>query len=272
MKSLHCTILDIFETRERLGRLPMTDDEIAELAEVCAEFAEDNEIYKKAEKLVTSEYGEGVWSVLKGWLEHAYFNGSTEQIIQTLRTTPLDRLSRMIGAGSYGAVLEYDKDKVIKWFHGRSGIDADDNKFYNECKKKGGKGSPLPKIYKIGRNYVVMEKLLTLTPKCREYAKIFDDQKYDVSSGRWWMSNIINHKYAGDRYRRYDHLSKEEAERDFMDLEMIASSDRKVAEVFEWYMKMHDILVEIEIGFPSDIRLMNIGERPGTHEIVAFDI
>lgn len=272
MNTLHSTIIDIFEARERLGWLPMTDDEIAELAEACAEFAEDNEAYMKAEGLVTSEYGQGVWDSLKGWLEHAYFNGSTEQIIQTLKATPLDRLARMIGAGSFGAVLDYDRDKVIKWFHSRDGIDADDMKFYNECKKEGGKGSPLPQIYRIGRNYVVMEKLLTMTPKCKMYARIFDDRKYDVSSGRWWMSNIINHKYADDLYRRYDHMSKEEADRDFEDLHGIASSDRKVAEVLEWYMKMHDILAGIGIGFPSDIRLMNIGERPSTHEIVAFDI
>ena len=107
-------------------------------------------------------------------------NDISDEIIRLLlmkiEDMPFNKIGKLIGVGEEGIVIEL-KDKVIKCFFGDK-IKKDKLDFYKACKS--GKYEVFPKVYRIGKGYVVMEKLKMYTPKCDLYQGIIDRIYWDV--------------------------------------------------------------------------------------------
>lgn len=266
-------LINILEERLRLGpglRLGLSRDELMELAEAIAMDEEENPIYKKAEEAVTRKVGQKAWLSLVGWLERSYYDKDTEWIAMSLEKLPIDRINRLLGGGSDAIVLELDEDWVIRWSH-NGGPLGNERKFYEYCLRHP-EIKCLPRIKKIGRSFVVEERLETLTPKCRRYDDLMFNRIYylpekDVHAKLWEVfaydgGSLKDSGRAGQRDWRG-------ARRELLGI-MIKEGGE---EVWRWADIMDKALAKMGLyGFPADIRLANIGERERTGEIVAFDV
>lgn len=73
-------------------------------------------------------------------------------------------------------------DKVVKCFF-NDRIPKNKEKFYKICKER--KYDVFPYVERIGKGYVVMEKLKMYTPKCDKYQYIIDKVYSDVYDGNY---------------------------------------------------------------------------------------
>lgn len=89
---------------------------------------------------------------------------------------PLTKATNMLGMGEEGIVIEL-KDKVIKMFF-KDQIPQHALAFYKVCQR--GDIKVFPKVYRIGKGYVVMEKLKLGTKKCKFYQKFIDDYYWQI--------------------------------------------------------------------------------------------
>ena len=109
----------------------------------------------------------------------------TDEIIQLLimriEQMPANKMENMLGVGEEGIVVELH-DKVVKCFFGDK-IKKDKLDFYKACKT--GKYKVFPKVMRIGKGYVVMEKLKMYTSKCDEYQYVIDKVYWDVYDGKY---------------------------------------------------------------------------------------
>lgn len=113
----------------------------------------------------------------------------TDEIIQLMldriSKMPANKLENLLGVGEEGIVVELH-DKVVKCFFGDK-VPSDKINFYKACKT--GKYDVLPKVIRIGKGYVIMEKLKMYTPKCDEYQYIIDKVYWDVYDGKYKLED-----------------------------------------------------------------------------------
>ena len=243
----------IKESRSRVGRLPFSFDLFEQFIKNCIldnEF-DDHPAWKEMENIITSNYDEKTWVLFKGWCESIYefHEGrnskiSLKQFYDELSKIPLDRIAHGMGAGSNGVVWEVTDDKVIKLFYGDH-IKQQDKIFLDYCYKHPSK--VFPKIYKIGSNWVVMEKLKTFTPKLRKWFKYIDDIKFEGKTIYEW--------------------SKEQN----VDTDIF---DKFGKEVYDWCKQCQKEMKDMKspyISWPGDLFIKNVGERKNG-EIVFFDV
>lgn len=109
----------------------------------------------------------------------------TPEIMQllTMRISemPANKLENLLGAGEEGVVVELH-DKIVKCFYGDR-IPKDKLDFYKACKS--GKYNVFPKVLRIGKGYVAMEKLKMYTEKCNNYQYVIDRLYWDFRDNNY---------------------------------------------------------------------------------------
>lgn len=109
----------------------------------------------------------------------------TDEIMQLLimRITemPANKLENLLGAGEEGIVVQV-RDKVVKCFYGDK-VPKNKLDYFKACKS--GKYKVFPKVERIGKGYVVMEKLEMFTSKCNEYQYVIDKVYWDFVDGTY---------------------------------------------------------------------------------------
>lgn len=111
------------------------------------------------------------------------------------------------------------------------------------------KSKVFPEVYKIGKNWCVMEKLELDTPKCQKYMYIIDYEDFDGLSP---ISDIAKGKTVSDKSKLTDDQ----------------------LEVYEWVLAIKAEMEKINsrhIQYPGDLVINNIGERPNG-DVVFFDV
>lgn len=58
------------------------------------------------EDAVTKAYGEKVWRGFVGWCEGIQYGSEAEDMYRILQNMPKNRISRVLGADSYGAAID----------------------------------------------------------------------------------------------------------------------------------------------------------------------
>lgn len=254
------TLYYVLEERLRLGEFPFTLKEFSQAAQTMFDYEEDDEMYKRVQEYVEGKYGEKAWRTLLGWMQGTFYGVDMETLYKTVQNLPLDRIDRAIGAGSFGAVFTYDNDKVIKWYHKNFPMSSIDRRYYEYCLSNS--EYFLPKVYRVGKNFVIMEKLNMNTARCKRYDSVSFSQKIKIGQREcamcWYVKDAV---YKGDD-ASLANLTKLK--------EMFSSGENK--KILQWNIDAANTLKKLKIEYPSDIRLRNIGERPGSKNIVCFDI
>lgn len=96
-------------------------------------------------------------------------------LIMRISEMPANKLENLLGVGEEGIVVELH-DKIVKCFYGDK-IPKDKLDFYKACKS--GKYNVFPKVFRIGKGYVTMEKLKMYTEKCNNYQYMIDRLYWD---------------------------------------------------------------------------------------------
>ena len=96
-------------------------------------------------------------------------------LIMRISEMPANKLENLLGVGEEGIVVELH-DKIVKCFYGDK-IPKDKLDFYKACKS--GKYNVFPKVLRIGKGYVTMEKLKMYTEKCNNYQYVIDRLYWD---------------------------------------------------------------------------------------------
>lgn len=96
-------------------------------------------------------------------------------LIMRISEIPANKLENLLGVGEEGIVVELH-DKIVKCFYGDK-IPKDKLDFYKACKS--GKYNVFPKVLRIGKGYVAMEKLKMYTEKCNNYQYVIDRLYWD---------------------------------------------------------------------------------------------
>lgn len=250
MKNLYTYLL---EARAVVGALPFSLDEFETFiskAIIDCEY-DDAEIWSIIKEKFETKYPSKLWkfftSLCEQYLELQ--NVSIAEFYASFENIPLARIESVLGAGSNGVALRIGKGKVLKLFYGDH-IKRCDEPFIKYCYKVD--STVFPKVYKIGKNWCVMELLQTHTDKCKLYIDTLDKS---TVNGKTLFSLLIDKKY------KFDKINIEE----FTDIQK---------EVFDWCHQVAQEMKDINssyISFPGDLVLNNIGER-ANGEIVFFDV
>lgn len=247
MKSLYTYIT---EERMRLKDIPFDLDLFKKfIQDAIIDFNyEDSEYWEPMKISIINKYNTKIWDIFRSYCE-SYLelqdNTSIEEFYNKFAQIPLDRFNRALGAGSNGVVLSFH-DKIIKIYYGNK-IKNTDEPFYKWCLNNDSK--VFPKIYKMGKNWCVMELLKTRTPKCIKYMNIIDN--FPVKNFK-----IISDIAKGKTLEDTSVLTKDQLE------------------VYNWCLTVKKTMDEINnryISYPGDLVLNNIGERENG-DIVFFDI
>lgn len=206
---------------------------------------DDSPYYEEMKNLIDKK----LWRWFISWCE-SYLEimdkTSIREFYDRIKQIPLNRLNRVLGAGANGIVLDFG-DKVIKVFYGKE-INKKDLPFIKYCLNKD--SNVFPKVYKIGKNWCVMEKLELNTPKCMLYMDIID-----------------NFEYNGFDFIRSISKGKK--------LDSTLNLSKTQLEVYEWCLKVKQEMDKIKnryvSTYPGDLVINNIGERKNG-DIIFFDI
>lgn len=206
---------------------------------------DDSKYWSEMQEVVSKEYGEKTWRWFYGWCE-GYMQVSDKLSIkdfyESMKKIPLDRFNRVIGAGSEGIVLDLHDDRVIKLCYGNE-FDKSIKSFYQWCNSN--KSSVFPRVYKLGKNWCVMEKLSMHTPKCKSYMSVIEDR-----NRKYNFIRDINNDVTPDL-------------NSFTDIQK---------EVYHWCVQVKAEMDGIKyIDYPMDLGINNIGERKNG-DIVFFDV
>lgn len=147
---------------------------------------------------------------------------------------PLNRIERICGAGEEGMVIDCC-DRVIKVYYNDKMPD-DKKAFYQLCRSKR-YADVLPAVEKIGRNFVIIEKLSIASDKCNEYEYYIDKLYHTVYDGHYDIN-------------------------DFNDDER---------EVISWLERLRTALSEIGVNSLGDMKSENFGEDKNSN-IKFFDL
>lgn len=238
--------------RQLVGSLPFSFELFEKFINNCILNGEydDDPIWNDIEKLITSQYNETTWMMFKGWCESVcVFQGgrnskiSIKQFYDELSLIPMDRIKNGVGAGSNGVAWTIGGDKVIKLYYSDH-IKQEDKIFIDYCYKN--KSKVFPKIYKIGKNWVILEKLKTFTPKLKKWFEYLDDKKFNGKTiYDWSMEKNVDRSIFDDFGR----------------------------EVYDWCKQCQVEFKKINskyIAWPGDLFLKNCGERDNG-DIIFFD-
>lgn len=247
------TLYSIFEARTGIGHLPFTLDEFKKFMNesIIGLKYDDVDVWEDMRKKFETKYPHYLWKVFTSLCESylSLKNVSLEEFYSSFQNIPIDRVQRILGAGSNGVVLKMGNDKVIKLFYGDH-IKTCDEPFLRYCLTH--KSSVFPKVYKIGKNWCIMELLKPYTDKCKLYMKVLDHSNIE---GKTLFLHMVDSNYNFDKID----ISK------FNDIQK---------EVFFWCKQIAEEMKNINskyIYFPGDLVLNNIGERDNG-EIIFFDV
>lgn len=239
----------INEARATIGELPF-EYELFEkfIQDAIIDAKYDDSEYWGAMKTKVTGYHKDIWKWFYSWCESYLYMKDIPLLnfYNAMKQIPLDRFNRVLGAGSNGIVLDMDGDKVIKIFYGDT-IKLIDKPFIEYCYKHNSK--VFPKVYKIGKNWCIMEKLNVRTTKCHMYMDIMDNVYINNRS-------VIMYVCDNNKLPLFNKLSKNEKE------------------VANWCFAVKKEMENINskyIKYPGDLVLNNIGERDNG-EIVFFDV
>lgn len=210
----------------------ITPDVFAEFVESVRLFRTDNPMYNEVRQLICHEYGRCVWQAIKGYIEAT--SCDADRIWEQLGKYPARHIAKIAGGGN-SALVYTSGDKVIKMFY--APMSDRERRFYEYCMRN--KHRFLPRVYRIGLNYVVMERLETFTSECRRYDRVTFHEGFPV------MYRVVQ------------------------DMKPYTGPDH---DIYGWNIEVSQILAGLGMYYPGDIRLANLGERPGTKEIVCFDV
>lgn len=243
----------LLESRERLNKMPFSESEFELfMKDAIIDANYDNSKYWKAiNDKFKSNYPAKLWNIFTSICEmYLHLKNTTiGEFYNSLKNIPVDRISNVLGAGSNGVVIKMGTDRVLKLFYGEK-IKQCDEPFIKWCYKNN--SDVFPKVYKIGKNWCVMELLSTHTGKCKLYMNVLDKSNIN---GKSLYRILSDHKYQFDKIDTTN----------FTDIQL---------EVFNWCkqidaeMKMMDSRY---IQFPGDLVINNIGERKDG-KIIFFDI
>lgn len=259
MKDLYSFIL---EARTKIGEPPFTKEDFKEYIEHCYVKGDpwDKDTDFAIARKTIEKYNEKVWLTLRGWIEGNWYQADMDEMYELISNMPMDRIDRCLGAGSNGAVIDMG-DRVCKIFHKNTPMKKDDRRFYEYCMKHPNT-KVFPVVYKLGKTFVIMEKLETETQKCVVYDSWLGycpDNRVDflVKGKKGTIEDCV--KYYGKYKKEIDKAIKK--------LPPIGQ------EIFDWAVDAMHHLNKVIPGIESflDLRLANIGERKNG-EIVWFDI
>lgn len=242
----------LLEARETIDKLPITKQQFQDFIKAVDDFDDGSDAWKSVEEIVTKTCGEKVWRGFLSWCEGTQYGSNPDDMYMILQNLPKDRLQKVLGAGSYGAAVEMTNGMVCKLYHKNREMERVDRDFFEYCMKN--KTNVFPVVYRLGVNYVVMEKLKMDTPKCKLYDKYlgFNSQKINGMTIEQIAKQVIKKDKKVDK--------------------VVAGLDKEQKEILDWAV---DALTRLEdaVGFDSfsDLRLANIGER-GDGSIIWFDI
>lgn len=241
----------LIESREVVGNLPFSEQLFITFIKECFIDSkyDDAPVWSEMEQIITSKYNEVVWSGFKGWCEgfvvknYPCTDDKIKSLYEALQMVPLSRLSKIKGAGSYGIVFDISEDKVLKFFYDK--IERHDLNFYKKCLRHNYK--TLPYVYKIGKNFVIMEKLKMDTPRLKMLSEYTNNWK-----------TISGLKLIENDYKKLKKLSTDNLSED---------------EIFaiQWFIQLVKDLKSCGINSLGDFRYPNYGERKNG-DIVYFDI
>ncbi len=244
----------IFEDRNRVGKLPFSFELFNNFMQdaIMGGSYDDSEYWIQMEDIIINKYNKKVWEIFKNFVEsfldYHYEGDKNPDSIQifydNLSNILTDRIDKTLGAGSNGIVIDLGNDKVVKIFYGNH-IKQQDRIFLKWCYKN--KSSVFPKIYKMGKSWVIMEKLDMYTPSTKKLMDILD-----------------NHEIDGKKIWTY--VSKGN-----LDINKI-SKDELWA--YNWGLVCKQDFSKINSDYcqwPGDLNIKNIGERKNG-DIIFFDI
>jgi len=159
-------------------------------------------------------------------------------------SVPASMVNKLIGSGAAGSAFEVN-NKIIKVFY-RGNIIPLFQRFYKYCLNRN--SQYFPKVYRLGKNYVIMEKLKTNTPKIKKMFQILDASIPELDMTFYWA-------YKEDKLEQIQLTKEQQWVKDWL--------DGMSAELWS-----NHLLDEGDLG---DLKPENLGEREdGT--IVFFDI
>lgn len=129
-------------------------------------------------------------------------------IYEKIKETPVTKIDKILGHGAEACVFDLG-DKIIKCYY-KNTIPAPTRKFFELCLK--GEHKIFPKVYRIGKGYVVMEKVTPCTKKVqRMFATLSKKVKHNGVEST--LYHIIQ-----DKTYKYDELTNFQKEIvDFME-------------------------------------------------------
>lgn len=152
----------------------------------------------------------------------------------------------LIGEGNSGQVYEYGEGKVIKIFH--RGTDSA-HPLYKWCMNN--ESIYCPRIYEISGHddgwYIIMEKFLLHTEKTKTY--IYMIEKYKLRKLFWLGVELRQKKY----------------------IKQLETIYNEIPTIVDWMYGTFNVYKRFHSNVFKDMVIDNIGERPGTGEIVFFD-
>lgn len=242
----------IKEARETVGKLPFTLDQFRVFLTKLEDFDDGTPEWKTIEDAVTKAYGEKVWRGFVGWCEGTQYGSEAEDMYRILQNMPKNRISRVLGAGSYGAAIELSNGLVCKLFHKNRDMEPTDREFFEYCMTH--ETNVFPTVHKLGAKYVIMDKLKMNTPKCKLWDKYLGFNGVKVEGAT------------------IEQIAKLVIRKDKKVGEIVSKLDKEQKEILDWAI---DALTHLEnaVGWDSfsDMRLANIGER-NDGAIIWFDI
>lgn len=260
----------IEEARETVGKLPFTQEEFDAFLVAASDYDDDSEAYQKIEHAVCDMYGEKVWLGFRGWCEGTRYNSDSKDMYNILCNMPKNRIEKILGAGSFGAAVELSNGMVCKIYHKNTPMEQHERIFFEHCMKH--TSDVFPKVYKLGTNYVVMEKLNVATKKCELYSAIIDPWKAAdraILKDKMVAANIP--VKAGPLFTFIDWAKGDKKVANLPDF--IRTLDGDAREVADWAMRCVTELKEMGIVNKNvgDMKPANLGERKDG-SIIWFDL
>ena len=243
----------ILEARERVGELPFSVEEFEKFMQsaiIDADY-DDSPYWDLLRIKFCEKYPEKIWRIFTSVCEtYLSLEGVTmKEFYNSFTNIPLKRIDNVLGAGSNGVVLKIGDDKVLKLFYGDH-IKKCDEPFIKWCHVN--KSNVFPTVYKIGKNWCIMELLSTHTGKCQLYINTLDKSNIN---GKTLFRILSDNKYQFDKIDTSM----------FTDIQL---------EVFDWCKQVANGMKDMNssyISFPGDLCINNIGERKDG-KIIFFDI
>ena len=260
----------IEEARETIGKLPFTLDDFEAFLVANDDADDESEAFQKVEQAVRDAYGEKVWRGFCGWCEGTHYQTDAKVMYDILSNMPKNRLEKILGAGSFGAAIELSNGAVCKIFHKNTPMEAHDRTFYEWCMKHS--SNVFPKVYKLGKNYVVMEKLDVATEKCKVYSTIIDPWKAaDRAILKDKMATANIPVKSGPLFAFIDWAKGDKKVANLPDF--VKTLDGSALEVANWAMQCVTELKEMGIVNKNigDMKPANLGERKDG-SIIWFDL